>query len=190
MSKMVLDLNSEVTVTSAPNRFEQIPAGRYECVVSKVGEWEAKDFANVAVNLRDDSGKILKDDNGDRVTEKMDFTAYSANVVLDIVDGDFYGRKIFTNVTTHPNVLFLLEGFIYAIKADKGLRLTDLADSAVGKRVAVDVYHRTYEKRVVDPDTAKETKVPVVSVSVKSFMRPKDVDYDTYLENDSPSTGI
>lgn len=163
-----LDLNSKVEGKETKN-FEPIPAGVYEAVVANIEPWEAKEFIDVKINKKDESGLVVRDENGN--IEKVDasFTAYSANLRLKIVSGDYEGRIIFANLTTHPDVRFLLDQFVYATVTS--CVLADLQEKSIDKPLKINVGIKEYPKKYVDPNTAIEKTEIKTKNYVKGFYK-------------------
>jgi len=168
---MIIGLNNVVegkeTVQKA---YTPLPEGKYKVSVEVIKDWVGKDFKDVDINQRDADGKIVKDDDGKNVKVKATFTAYSADITLSVTDGEFKGRKIFANVTTHPDVLFLLEGFLYAV-GKSSIVLSALQKECINKNLEVEVYNRSYTKTVTDPSTGLDKDVEFTKTAVRNFFK-------------------
>lgn len=166
--KNILDLNSKV-VGKQSKSFEPIPVGVYEAVVETIEPWQPKEFVNAKINKKDESGLVVRDDNGKIEKVDADFTAYSADLRLKITSGDYEGRLVFANLTTHPDVSFLLDQFIYATVTS--CVLAELQDKALGKPLKVNVGIKEYPKTYVDPNTAIEKTEMKTKNYVKGFYK-------------------
>lgn len=160
----ILDLNSKVVGKEVKN-YEPITAGVYDATVEEIGSWKAKEFVDALINKKGDDGLVVKDESGKIEKVKETFTAYSADIKLKIVGGDFDGRYVFANVTTHPDVIFLLDQFIFATVGT--CVLSDLQEKAIGANIRVNVGIKEYPKTTVDPNTALET----VTMKTKNYVR-------------------
>lgn len=171
---MITNLNAVVQGKEAKG-FEPLPAGVYDAVVDTIKPWVAKEFKDALINDRDEEGFVIRDENNKTVKVKADFTAYSSDIVLKITSGDYEGRLIFANITTHPDVSFLLDQFIYATV--NSCVLAELPEKALGLPVRVNVGVREYVKTVTDPNTALDKEEKRVTNQVKGF-------YKTNITND------
>ena len=69
--------------------YSPIPDGEYRVRVKEVGPWTAK-TQNIKVIQRDEDGKALVDEKGDKITELVNnCTFYNTNVKLEIVGGAY-----------------------------------------------------------------------------------------------------
>ena len=159
-------------------KYTPLPDGKYHVYVEEIKPWVAKDFVGVDINQRDSDGRIVKGDDGKPTKVKATFTAYSADMTLTILDGEFTGRKIFANVTTHPDVLFLLEGFLYAVSMPE-ITLSDLQVKCKGERLIVDTYNREYVKTKANPLTGIDEQIVSNKTAVRSFLKPELMDADS-----------
>lgn len=150
--------------------FEPLPDGKYVVEVEKIEDWKAQEFKDAEINVRDADGKIVKGADGKNMKVKADFTAYSANITFTVIDGEFTGRKIFGNVTTHPDVLFLLEGFLFAVNK-KEIVLTDLQKECINKRLIVEVYTRETTRTKADPHTGMDVTITAKKNAVRNFLK-------------------
>jgi len=151
-------------------KFTPLPDGEYKVRVEEIKDWVAKDFVDAEINQRDTDGKIVKDDTGKNVKIKASFKAYSADITFMILEGDFAGRKIFANVTTHPDVLFLLEGFLYAVGKTE-IMLQDLQKECLGKILGVDIFNRKYTRTKANPLTGIDETIESTKTAVRSFLK-------------------
>jgi hypothetical protein len=148
-----------------------IPAGIYNTKVDKIESWK-EITKDVMVNLTDDRGRIMRDEDGKIIKElQKDVTFYTADVQLSITEGEYTGRKIFTNLTTHPNALFITQSFLHATKSEI-MRYADIPTNCLGKTLAVETFNEERFSNMIDPQTGLETQMPRTYTKVKSFIRP------------------
>jgi len=136
----MLNLDSKVKGKEPQNTgdFEPIPKDRYPFKVKEVKPWKAK-TQNINVIVKDKNGYAKKDDKGNVIRElKKDVTYYNADIVLEVRDGEYKGRLVFGNITTHPNAEFITENFVYAIGLDE-VELGKLPNLAQGKTLDADI---------------------------------------------------
>ena len=166
-------------VTETKRSYEPIPEGIYTVSVLEINPWE-KQVKDIYVNQRDDKGKLIKDKDGNNVKELMKKVEYyNSLMTLEVTHGNHVGRRLFTNLTTHPNASFITDNFLYAIGA-KEMVASEIPTKAVGKTLDVVVEISQYEKKVTDPDTGIETTETRSKNEVRSFRRPSKLD-DTDL---------
>ena len=95
---------------------------------------------------------------------------HTAKVKLRVIDGEFEKRIITTFLTTHPDAIFVTEGFLYAVDETQ-MKLSDMQSKLKGKTLIVDLDYREYNKTTTD----KETGIDRVEVrkmpNVKKFLR-------------------
>ena len=155
--------------------FDPLPDGDYEVKVTETKEWKPT-TKDVWINRRGEDGKILKDDNGKMLKElHKNLTFYNLEITLEIIDGEYKSRKIWTSLTTHPNAEFITQGFLYAINAPK-MTYGEIPGQCVGQRLKVTTFNESYKKTVVDSDTGLENEVEKFSTRVKYFSRPSIIE--------------
>lgn len=151
-----------------PVDFSPIPKGDYECVVKDIKPWK-EEIKTIKVYLKGPDGKNLIDDKGEKMTETVkDCKFYNSNIRLEVAEGEFKGRLLFYNLTTHPNMGFTIPSFLYGVELD-GIAASEIPTKAKGRRVLVSVDVTTYPKKVVDKDTGIENTVQEPKNEVKSF---------------------
>lgn len=157
---MITDLN-QVVKGEAPkvSEYLPIPKGEYLVKVAEIKPWESK-VKDIYVNKKDENGWLVKDERGNKVTELVkDCTFYMAKVVFEILDeGDFKGKKISDNLTTHPNAMFITENFLYAVDVGQ-IALNEIQNKCVGLKliIGVDVESYTKTTKTKDKETGEET---------------------------------
>jgi hypothetical protein len=169
----MLNLNDKVKGKEATNGgdFTPIPKDRYAFKVKEVKPWKAK-TQNINVIVKDDKGYTKKDDKGNTIKElKKDVTYYNADISLEVIDGEYKGRLVFGNITTHPNAEFITENFVYAIGLDE-VELGKLPHLATGKtldaEVSVNEEAYKYEENKV---TGQKDKVISPKNEIDKFFR-------------------
>jgi hypothetical protein len=148
--------------------FSPLPDGIYRARVKEVTPWEAK-TQNVKVIVKDENGKAVTDEKGEKVRELVpNCTFYNCTVKLEIVGGAYDGRIIFHNLTTHPNMDYTIPNFLYGIGLQE-VAASEVQEKTKGLLCDIDVYTDNYEKTVQDKETGLD-KVEVKYVNrVKSF---------------------
>ena len=143
----------------APMEFTLIPDGTYRAKVKEVTPWTPKK-QNIKVIQRDETGKALVDEKGDKVTEMVnDCEFYNCTVKMEIVEqGDYTGRIIFHNLSTHPNMPFNIPAFLYGIGM-KELMASEIQSKTINKVCLIEVYTDSYTKDVEDKETGMVEKV-------------------------------
>ena len=64
------------------------------------------------ITRRDERGFAIKDEKGKVIKDKVDnLEWYQCNVRFKIIEGDYANRIVFSNLTTHPDALFMTQGF-------------------------------------------------------------------------------
>lgn len=143
--------------------------GRYNVKVTKADPWK-EHVKDIHVNTRDERGRIIKNSLGSIVTElSKGHKFYTADLVLEIVDGPLAGRNLYTSLTTHPNASFITENFVRATK-QTDVAIGDLVKTSIGKTLTVDVINETFEKHTVDKDTGADVVEVKTKAKVKSFV--------------------
>ena len=141
----------------------------YTVTVTSIAPWK-ETVKDIMVNMRDEKGRIMKDSNGAIIRSlEKDVKFYTADVVLTIKGGDFDGRKIFTNLTTHPNTKFVTTNFLRALGVED-TTYADIPTVCVGKDLRVETMARSYDKVTVDPDTGLDSVITKTATDVKNFL--------------------
>lgn len=167
-------LNKKYTASAGGNSdFSPIPDGEYHLKVIEIKPWEKK-TQDVMVIKRDENGKALVDEKGSQIREKVsNCEFYNSTVKLSVVGGQYDGRLIFYNLTTHPNMSFAIPNFLYGI-GEKDMAASDIPTKAIDKLCLADVITDTYDKKKTDKDTGLETIEKKTVNRVKSFKKPDE----------------
>ena len=168
MIKAKAQLNNDRPKTYAP-----LPEGKYTVEVLEIGEWKENIKAVEFINAKDSKGNLLKDENGKIVKDQVkNYKFNTLDLKLKVVDGEHENRYIFGSLTTHDNVIFLTEGFLFAVGVDG---LNDINDiyklGLVGKQLQVETQNQTYTKIEEDKDTGISNPVEKVRTRVKKYIR-------------------
>lgn len=172
---MIMDLNATVKGEKPRvNDFTPIPDGEYKAIVKEIKPWEGI-TKDIYVNEKDENGWLVKDADGKKVTTlHKDFTFYNAKVTFEILDGDYKGRKLIENLTTHPNASFITSNFLYAANIGE-ITVGEIPNKCVGVKMIVGIETDTYTKKtkIKDKETGEETyKEEEKSVNrIKSFAK-------------------
>ena len=150
---MITNLNEPIKATKG---FEKLPDGTYHVKVEKFEDWKTVKVKNARIKERDEQGRIVK---GSFLTvDELEF--YTANITYVITEGEHTGRKIFANLSTHPDQAWSIGRFVYALGLDD-VTPAELPMYAVtgSLKVTVAFVDKSYDKTVTDPDTGMETVV-------------------------------
>jgi len=157
----IIGLDTEITPVEHAQTFDIIPEGYYAVEVVSIADWKPTVYKRIALSeFGVKTGEVLED-----------ATVYNAQAKLKIIDGDYAGRNLWYNLTTHPNAAFIIENFTYAI--DVKCNLKDLQKEAVGKQIEAYVIETTYNKKNSDKDTGIETTIAVPKNEIKTVRRLK-----------------
>ena len=160
--------------------FSPIPDGIYKARVKEVTPWEAK-TQNIKVIQRDENGKALLDDKGDKVTEVVpNCTFYNCNVKMEIIGGAYDGRMVFHNLSTHPNMPFNIPNFLYGIGLQE-IAASEIQEKTKGLICDIDVYTDSYDKTIQNKDTGLDETQKKYINRIKSFKK---------VENQNPNAEI
>lgn len=150
--------------------YDPIPDGDYVLRVKEVDPWK-ETKKTVQVIQRDENGNALKDANGKNITETVpDCVFYNCNVKFEVVSGEYDGRLIFHNLTTHPNMSWSIDNFLYAIGIQE-LAASEIQEKTKGAMCYGTVFTDTYTKVVQNKDTGIDEEVERKVNKVKS-LRP------------------
>lgn len=145
-----------------------VPEGTYACKVLEVKPWVSKVMA-----------KIVNKKTGETLTN---VTVYNATVILEIVEGAHKGRRLFYNLTTHPNMPWIIPNFLFAANLGE-CTLMELQSKSVGRMLNANV--KIEEREITRED--KETGIPVTKKelvnSVKSVRELEELPVST-LDNE------
>lgn len=148
--------------------FEPVPEGEYTLRVKEVDPWK-ESIKTIKVIQRDEKGNAIKDEKGNNVTETVkDCKFYNCNVRFEIVGGEYDGRLIFHNLTTHPNMSWSIPNFLYALNL-KELMASQIQTSCLGKECLGTVSIDTYEKAQQNKDTGIDETVTRTINRIKSL---------------------
>lgn len=160
--------------------FEPIPDGDYRLRVKEIDPWK-KQTKTIQVIQRDENGNAIKDDKGKNLTETVpNCEFYNANVKFEVVGGEFDGRLIFHNLTTHPNMDWSIANFLFAIGLNE-LMPSQIQGLCVGKECMGNVYTDSYNKIVQNKDTGIDETVARKVNRIKSLKPLKTPNNETNL---------
>lgn len=150
--------------------FGPIPDGEYTARVKEVTPWKSE-TKNIKVISRDENGKALVNEKGEKITELVNnCTFYNCNVKMEIVGGAYDGRIIFHNLTTHPNMPFQIPAFLYGLGMES-LFASEIQEKTKGKMCLIDVTTESYDKKVQNKDTGLEELQQKLVNRVKNFKK-------------------
>lgn len=163
--------------------FSPIPDGLYRARVKEITPWTAK-TQTVKVFQKDEKGKVLTDEKGNKITETVpNCTFYNCNVKMEIIGGAYDGRIVFHNLTTHPNMDFNIPNFLYGIGLQE-IAASEIQEKCVGLICDIDVFTDSYDKTVQNKETGlDETEKKYVN-KVKAFKQVIDENPNTEIETE------
>jgi len=99
------------------------------------------------------------------VFELQEKTATTGNemikVILKVADGEFKGRQIWTNLVFVETALFKIREFLVACGATVPKKTVDIDfNKCIGKKVKVEVIHRTTKEKPDEPFTDVKKFLP------------------------------
>ena len=152
--------------------FELLPKAKYEVLITKVTPWVGKTL-DIKVNRRGADNKIVKAADGKTNVKDLmvGYTIYESDIEFTVVTGKYEKRKLFSKLSTHPDLMFRAENLLWAVD-EKEATLNEIQSVCLGKRLSVDVEIDTYNKKETDPTTSKEILVPKSRNEVKGFAKP------------------
>lgn len=155
----MINLNTKVKAekSSGVDFSIPVPEGEYTCRVHEIKPWKERTVA-----------KITLSKTGEELTNVK---IYNCGVVLEIVEGEYKGRRLFYNLTTHPNMPWIIPNFVYATGKEE-LTPAELTTECVGRYVkaVVVIEEKTIEKEdkstgLVEEETKKVNTVKTVKES-------------------------
>ena len=148
--------------------YDPIPDGEYTLRVKEVDPWK-ETKKTIQVIQRDEDGNVLKDENGKNITETVkDCVFYNCNVKFEVVGGEHNGRLIFHNLTTHPNMSWSIDNFLYAIGINE-LAASQIQNTVKGAMCSGNVYTDKYTRTVQNKETGIDEEVERKVNKIKSL---------------------
>lgn len=136
--------------------FTPAPEGEYHLRVLEISPWKAGNPQSIAVIQRDDKGKALKDEKGKNVTIREEgIVVYNSSVQLEIVGGEHEGKRVFHNLTTHPNAPFSIPSFLFGVGIES-ISASEIPQKAKGKLCYAKVTIESYDKVIQNKETGLE----------------------------------
>lgn len=155
--------------------YDPLPDGDYRIRVKEIDPWKMSK-KNIKVILRDENGNALKDEKGENLTEMVnDCEFYNCNVKFEVVGGEFNGRTIFHNLTTHPNMSWSIDNFLYALGIEE-LSASQLQKECIGLECDATIFTDTYNKTVQNKETGIDEIVERKINRVKSLRPLKNLE--------------
>lgn len=157
--------------------YSPIPDGLYKARVKEVSPWK-KETKTIKVIQRDENGNALKDEKGNNITvtvQNCEF--YNCSVRMEITEGQYSGRLIFHNLSTHPNMPFSIPAFLYGLSVSE-LAAGEIQDNVPGKECLIDVITETYTKTVQNKETGLDEEQEKQINKVKNFKQLPDQDIE------------
>ncbi len=133
--------------------FTPAPEGDYTLRVLEISPWKAAKPQDIKVIQRDDKGKALKDEKGNNVTVlESGVVVYNCNATLEIVGGEHEGKRVFHNLTTHPNMPFSIPAFLYGLGISN-MAASEIPEKCKSKLCFAKVYVDSYAKTIQNKET-------------------------------------
>jgi hypothetical protein len=150
-----------------------LPEGTYTVAIEELKEWKKNTKAIEQINAKDSKGNLLKDDDGKIVKDSVpNYTFYTLDMKMKVVEGEHKGRVIYGSLTTHDNVLFLTEGFLYAMGIDELNNIDDIYNkNLIGRQLKVETQNQPYTKTVEDKDSGTTTEVEKIRIRIKKYIK-------------------
>ena len=132
--------------------FDPIPEGQYRLRVKEVDPWK-ETTKTIKVIQKDENGNAIQDEKGNNITETVpNCKFYNCVAKLEVVGGEYNGRIIFHNLTTHPNMDWNIPNFLYALGL-KDLAASQIQTTCKGMECIGNVYIDSYDKKVQNKET-------------------------------------
>ena len=140
--------------------YDPIPEGDYRLRVKEVEPWKST-TKTISV--------ILKDEKGNNVTETVPICEfYNCIVKFEVVGGEYNGRLIFHNLTTHPNMDWNIPNFLYALGVPE-LSAGQIQNSCKNLECEGHVFIDSYDKTVQNKETGIDEIVKKSINRIKSL---------------------
>ena len=157
--------------------YSPIPDGLYRAKVKEVSPWK-KETKTIKVIQRDENGNALKDEKGNNITETVqNCEFYNCSVRMEITEGQYSGRLVFHNLSTHPNMPFSIPAFLYGLGVSE-LAAGEIQDNVPGRECMIDVITETYTKTVQNKETGLDEEQERQINKVKNFKQLPDQDIE------------
>ena len=148
--------------------FSPIPDGTYNFRVKEISPWKAE-TKTIKVYTRDENNRFITNEKGEKVSETIpNVTFYNAMVKLEVIGGEYEGRIIFHNITTHPNMDWSIANFLDAVGVVE-CNASDIPTVCKSKLCTGVVETRAYDKKVQDKETGIDKIEKKYVNSIKSF---------------------
>ena len=169
---MITDLNQKID-GEAPKQSEYValPKGNYPVVVKEIKPWVST-TKDIYVNEKDENGYTKKDGKGNKISNLVkDCIFYQAKTTFEVTSGEFKGRRITENLTTHPNADFIVKNFLFAAGIDN-ITVGEIPTKCVGVEMELELDVETYDKKTTKKNP--ETGIETVSTETKETNRIKN----------------
>lgn len=162
---MIQNLDEVVVAEEQKNTdfSELIPKGTYKVEIMEIEDWKSKVIKSLTLKP-----------SGDKV---QDVTIYNANVKMKIIEGEYEGRWLFDNITTHPNIPWSVSGFVHALGAEK-IKLSEI-QTLEGRTCNVSIKKASYTR--TNKETGLDEEVEKNEVTRYTRLEPSE-DYEADLD--------
>ena len=148
--------------------FSPIPKGEYTIRVKEISPWK-EEIKNIKVIQVDENGKALLNEKGEKITTlENNCKFYNCNVKFEVVGGEYDGRLVFHQLTTHPNMSFNIPAYLYALGLNE-LSASEIQTETLNKMCLANVVIDTYDKHIQNKETALDEIVKKEVNHIKSF---------------------
>ena len=148
--------------------FDPIPEGDYRLRVKEIDPWKST-IKTIKVNKRDENGNVLKNEKGENITETVpNCEFYNCTAKLEVIGGEYNGRVIYHNLTTHPNMDWNIPNFLYALGVPE-LSAGQIQAYCTGLECLGHVFIDSYNKTVQNKETGIDEIVKKYVNRIKSL---------------------
>ena len=166
--------------------YEPLPDGDYKVKVVEIEPWK-ESVKTIQVIKREENGQPIKDEKGKNVTETVNNCVfYNCKVKFEVVEGEYKGRFIFHNLTTHPNMDWSIDNFLYAIGVPE-ITAGQIQANCVGKTCIGNVYTDTYTKTTQNKETGLDEEV---ERKINKFKSLKPLNNSNQTESAEPYNSL
>lgn len=164
------------------NDFSPIPEGEYKFKIKEISPWKEQK-KTIKVYQKDENGNYIVDSKGEKVTVTVqDCVFYNSMIKLEITEGEYKGRLVFHNITTHPNMNWSIDNLLYALKLEE-LSAAQIPTICLNMELAGKVTIDKYKKIVQDKETGIDTEQIKEVNKIKSLKPLENPTNNTELNN-------
>lgn len=135
--------------------YAPLPNGDYIVKITNIEDWK-QTIKTVQVIQRNANGYPMQDEKGKNITDTVkDCKIYNAKVTFEITSNlpaGTNGRKVFYNITTHPNMPWVIPAFLYGCGMT-AIPASQIQKDCLGKTLIITTALKEYTKDITDQDT-------------------------------------